>query len=234
MKKYKKKIVLDIETTGINSILDKNVKKHRIIEIGAVEIINRKLTNKKFHCYLNPKREIEEKAFKIHGISNDFLLDKPFFSDISEKFINFIKDSDLIIHNASFDINFLEYELSIMKNKINKINKICNVIDTLIIARNLYPGKKNTLDILCKRYKIKNFNRNFHSAILDAKILSELYIRMTRKQKKINFFVEKKKYDLPKKYKKKFLKNILKLANKSEILLHEKYLKKIKKNKKFL
>ncbi|WP_343184190.1 DNA polymerase III subunit epsilon [Buchnera aphidicola (Ceratovacuna keduensis)] len=229
MKHFKRKIVLDTETTGINSILNKNVEKHRIIEIGAVEIINRKLTGKKFHCYLNPKRKIEEKAFKIHRITNEFLLDKPIFYDISEKFINFIKNSDLIIHNAAFDINFLEYELSVINSKISKINEICNIIDTLVIARKLYPGKKNTLDALCKRYKIKMFNRNFHSAILDAKILSELYIRMTRKQKEINFFKKKKKCNTSKVYKKKILKNILKLANKSEILLHKKYLNKIKK-----
>ncbi|BGI51406.1 MAG: hypothetical protein BucCj_1620 [Buchnera aphidicola (Ceratovacuna japonica)] len=229
MKKNKRKVVLDTETTGIDSILKKNSIKHRIIEIGAVEIIDRKLTGKKFHCYLNPERKIDEKAFKIHGISNDFLFDKPIFSDIVENFISFIKNSDLIIHNANFDIKFLEYELSIINYKIKKISKICNIIDTLIMARNLYPGKKNTLDVLCNRYKIKKFNRNLHSAILDANILSELYIRMTRKQKKINFFVEKKNNNIFKKNKKKFLKNVLKLANKSEILLHKEYLKKIKK-----
>ncbi|WP_343190099.1 DNA polymerase III subunit epsilon [Buchnera aphidicola] len=230
MKEFKRKVVLDTETTGINSILKKNLNRHRIIEIGAVEIIDRKLTKKKFHCYLNPNRKIENTAFKIHGISNEFLLDKPIFSDIVESFIDFIKNSDLIIHNASFDIKFLEYELSIINHNVNKISQICNIVDTLTLARNLYPGKKNTLDALCKRYKIKNFKRNFHSAILDAKILSELYIRMTRKQNTINFFENKKENKNLYINKKKFLKNILKLANKEEKLFHKKYLNIIKKN----
>ncbi|WP_343189240.1 DNA polymerase III subunit epsilon [Buchnera aphidicola (Chaitoregma tattakana)] len=229
MEKFKRQVALDTETTGIDSIFRKNKSKHKIIEIGAVEIINRKLTGNKFHCYLNPNRKIEKKAFEIHGISDEFLLDKPTFSSIVNNLINFIKNSDLIIHNASFDIKFLEYELSIIDYKINKINNICNIIDTLILARSIYPGRKNTLDILCNRYKIKNFNRKFHSAILDAKILSELYIRMTRKQNKIIFFDENNNKKMYKKNNNKFLKNVLKLANSEEICMHKKYLKMLDK-----
>ncbi|WP_343188367.1 DNA polymerase III subunit epsilon [Buchnera aphidicola (Ceratoglyphina bambusae)] len=226
----KRTIVLDTETTGINSITKIDNNKHKIIEIGAVEIFNRKLTGKEFHCYLNPNRKIEKKAFKVHGITNEFLLNKPSFCDVADNLIKFIKNSNLVIHNASFDIKFLEYELFNINHKIEKINKICNIIDTLKLARNLHPGRKNTLNVLCKRYKIKNINRKFHSAILDAKILSELYIRMTRKQNEINFFDNEEKYI--KKSHKKYLKNIIKFADKKEIYLHKKILLKIKKKNK--
>ncbi|MCW5197257.1 DNA polymerase III subunit epsilon [Buchnera aphidicola] len=182
---YDRQIVLDTETTGLNN-QGKIYLGHRIIEIGAVELINRKFTNNNFHVYINPNRSIQPDAFKIHGISNDFLLDKPTFGDIYKDFIKYINNSEIIIHNANFDVGFLNYELNKLNLKIKKISDICNIIDTLKIARSIFPGKKNSLDALCKRYKIC-INRKLHSAIQDAKILSKVYLRMTSMQKEIDF-----------------------------------------------
>ncbi|CAL4320426.1 DNA polymerase III subunit epsilon [Buchnera aphidicola] len=184
--KYSRKIVIDIETTGMNKV-DKIYKNHKIIEIGAIEIIDRSITSNTFHKYLNPNQEVSDEAFKIHGISNSFLKNKPIFLDIYDEFINYIKNSEIVVHNEGFDISFLDYEIKNINNKFKKISKICNIIDTLKIARDLFPGKKNNLDALCKRYNVLNVNRKLHSALNDSKLLSEIYLRMTRVQKNIDF-----------------------------------------------
>lgn len=168
-----RQVVLDTETTGINPDAG-----HRIIEIGCVELIDRKLTGKNFHVYLNPQRDVEEGAFKVHGISTEFLQDKPLFRDVVEDLITFIKGSELIIHNAPFDTGFLNSELKLIKwPKI--LTDFCTVFDTLVMARDKHPGQRNSLDALCKRYDIDNSKRQLHGALLDAEILADVYLAMT-------------------------------------------------------
>lgn len=178
-----RQIVLDTETTGLEPKLG-----HRIIEIGCVELVNRQLTGRNFHYYLNPQRKIEAEAIKVHGITNDFLADKPLFPYIVAEFIDFIKDAELIIHNAAFDIGFLDHELRLMGNKWGCIADYCTVFDTLMTARQLYPGQRNNLDALCKRYNIDNSRRELHGALLDAEILATVYLAMTGGQ--VNLFDE--------------------------------------------
>ena len=168
-----RKIILDTETTGLDV-----TRNHKIIEIGCIEIIDRKYTGKKFHQYLNPQREIDQGAISIHGITNEFLQDKPLFKDVKDNLLNFIDNSELIIHNAPFDIGFLEHEYKKSKHKI-ELNDICSVFDTLVYARKLHPGQKNSLDALCKRYGVDNSSRDFHGALLDARILGDVYLAMT-------------------------------------------------------
>ncbi|ABF13891.1 DNA polymerase III subunit epsilon [Candidatus Palibaumannia cicadellinicola] len=181
----KRQIVLDIETTGINK-LGVHYYGHRIIEIGAVEIINRRITGKNFHVYLNPERFIDQEAFKIHGISNNFLKDKPTFAQVADKLITFISQSELVIHHAPFDIGFIDYEFKLLnRSMISKT--FVQVTDTLLLARKIFPGKRNSLDALCNRYHIKNIHRTKHGALLDAKILAEIYLIMTGGQTSINF-----------------------------------------------
>ncbi|WP_246213263.1 DNA polymerase III subunit epsilon [Enterobacteriaceae endosymbiont of Donacia tomentosa] len=174
----KRQIVLDTETTGMNSSPPYYIG-HRIIEIGIVEIINRNITNNNFHIYLNPQQNISLDAFNIHGLSNQFLSDKPFFSKIANNLLKYIKGSELIIHNAQFDIDFLNYELSLLKNNLPNIENICKVKDTLKIARNLFPGKRNSLNSLCKRFNINKSKRNLHGALLDARLLANVFLSMT-------------------------------------------------------
>lgn len=183
--KIERKVIIDIETTGLNKsgIL---YLGHKIIEIGAIEIINRKLTGKNFHVYLNPGRKIETEAYRIHGISNEFLEGRPLFSEIYVNLIKYISNSEVIAHNANFDISFLNYEIQNIDSKLRNIEFYCKIIDTLEMARKIFPGKKNNLDALCKRYNIKNIERKKHSALLDAIILAKLYLRMTSTQKKID------------------------------------------------
>ncbi|WP_131781680.1 DNA polymerase III subunit epsilon [Legionella gresilensis] len=168
-----RQIVLDTETTGIDP-----QNGHRIIEIGCVELIDRKLTGNNYHVYLNPEREVDEGAFRIHGISTEFLADKPKFCDVVEELIAFIKDAELIIHNAAFDIAFLNAELTLLKHP-HQMHKYCKVLDTLLLAREKHPGQRNSLDALCKRYEIDNSNRQLHGALLDAEILALVYLAMT-------------------------------------------------------
>ncbi|CAL4320582.1 DNA polymerase III subunit epsilon [Buchnera aphidicola] len=233
MNKYSRKIVLDTETTGMNSsgpiYLD-----HRIIEIGAIEIINRKITKNSFHVYLQPNRLIDKDAYKVHGISDQFLLDKPHFSEIYKNFIDYVKNSELIIHNAKFDLGFINYELSLLKKDICKIENYCSIIDTLKLSRKIFPGKKNNLDALCKRYKIHH-DRKKHSAILDARLLANVYLLMTSLQKTFFFMDFKKEIFFSNKKKKNFIKKsyIQKNTNK-ENLLHIKYLKNMQKKSKCL
>ena len=152
---------------------------HRIIEIGCVELINRRETKRNFHQYLNPEREIEDGAYNVHGLSNEFLSDKPRFADIAQDFIDFIKDSELIIHNAPFDVGFINSELKLMGKKWGQVEDYCKVFDTLLLAREKHPGQKNNLDALCKRYDVDNSNRDLHGALLDAEILLDVYLGMT-------------------------------------------------------
>ena len=168
-----RQVVLDTETTGINPEAG-----HRIIEIGCVELIDRKLTGKNFHVYLNPQRDVEEGAFKVHGISTEFLKDKPLFKDVVADLITFIKGSELIIHNAPFDTGFLNCELKLIKwpHVLTHYSTVC---DTLVLARDKHPGQRNSLDALCKRYDIDNSKRQLHGALLDAEILADVYLAMT-------------------------------------------------------
>lgn len=231
---YNRQIVLDTETTGMNKFIP-YYKGHKIIEIGAVEIINRRITGKRFHVYLKPNRNIDPGAFHIHGISNKFLFNKPIFADIADKFINFINGSELIIHNALFDIEFINYELSMINININKIEDLCNIIDTLKLARKMFPGKRNTLDALCNRYFIKNTKRTLHGALLDAEILAKIFLLMTGGQISLPLINQIKEIPQKNKIKKKNIKKNLNLchkiiyANKKEIISHKKQLNLIKK-----
>ena len=177
-----RQIVLDTETTGLEP-----KQGHRIIEIGCVEIVNRRETDRHFHQYLNPDREIDDGAFNIHGISKEFLADKPRFSDIAQEFIDFIRDSELIIHNAPFDVGFLDAELKKLGKKWGKIENYCAVVDTLMMAREKHPGQKNNLDALTKRYEVDNSKRDLHGALLDAQILLDVYLVMTGGQEILRF-----------------------------------------------
>lgn len=168
-------VVLDTETTGM-PVTD----GHRIIEIGCVEIINRRLTNRHFHVYLQPDREIDEEAMRVHGITNEFLIDKPRFKDIADDFYEFIKDAQLVIHNAVFDIGFInnEFELLGQMERAN-VEAYCSVLDSLQLARERHPGQRNSLDALCKRYHVDNSGRELHGALLDAELLADVYLTMT-------------------------------------------------------
>lgn len=169
-----RQIVLDTETTGLEPS-----QGHRIIEIGCVELINRRLTGNNYHQYLQPDREIDEGALQVHGISNEFLQDKPRFNDIVDDLMNYLKGAELVIHNAPFDVGFLDNELKLLGNGLGTINDHCSITDTLVMARKMHPGQKNNLDALCKRYDVSNTQRELHGALLDAEILSEVYLRMT-------------------------------------------------------
>lgn len=174
-----RQIVLDTETTGLEHKLG-----HRIVEIAAVELCNRQLTGKHFHYYLNPGRDSDEGALQIHGLTSEFLQDKPKFGDISKDFLHFICDAELIIHNAPFDVGFLNHELGLAK--LNTLDNYCNQIsDTLKLAKEIHPGKRNNLDALCDRYKIDNSKRTLHGALLDAELLADVFLAMTRGQESL-------------------------------------------------
>ncbi|QJC28542.1 DNA polymerase III subunit epsilon [Enterobacteriaceae endosymbiont of Plateumaris consimilis] len=187
-----RQIVLDTETTGIN-FYPPYYKGHRIIEIGGVEIINRHITGNNFHVYINPKKNISLEALNIHGITNKFLYDKPTFNQIIDNFLDYIKNSELIIHNAQFDIDFLNYELSLLQKNIPNIENMCSIIDTLKISRKLFPGKRNSLNSLCSRFNIDKSNRNIHGALLDAKLLANVFLSMTSIQDSFILEFQKKK-----------------------------------------
>ncbi len=169
-----RQIVLDTETTGLAT-----AQGHRIIEIACIEMVNRRFTGREYHCFLNPEREIDEGAEAVHGMSRADLENQPRFSDIADEFLEFIKDGELIIHNAEFDIGFLEYELRLMKYPKPEISEHATVLDTLSLARNLHPGQRNSLDALCKRYDVDASRRNVHGALIDAELLAKVYLAMT-------------------------------------------------------
>jgi len=166
-----REIILDTETTGLDP-----KDGHKVIEIGGVEMINKVLTGNKFHYYVNPERDVPQDAYRIHGISSEFLQDKPLFRNIAHEFINFINNAKLVIHNAQFDIKFLNYELTLLN--LPSID-LAEVIDTLIIAKRAFPGARVNLDALCKRFKVDNTNRQFHGALKDAYLLSEVYVELS-------------------------------------------------------
>ena len=176
-----RQIVLDTETTGLEPS-----QGHRIIEIGCVELINRRMTENRFHQYINPEREIDEGAIEVHGITNEFLTDKPVFADVAEDFLKFIRGAELIIHNAPFDVGFMNHELKLLDVQAEPVEGFCSILDTLKMARNMHPGQKNNLDALCKRYEIDNSARDLHGALLDAEILAEVYLAMTGGQVRLS------------------------------------------------
>ncbi|WP_392565672.1 DNA polymerase III subunit epsilon [Utexia brackfieldae] len=229
-----RQIVLDTETTGMNQDGGLHYLGHKIIEIGAVEVVNRRLTGNHFHVYINPQRLVDPEAFAIHGISDEFLQDKPLFSDIAEDFIRFIDGAELVIHNASFDVGFMDYEFNLM-GRAYKTAEHCQVTDTLAMARRLFPGKRNNLDILCERYHIDNSHRTLHGALLDAEILAEVYLAMTGGQTSLSFSSEEHQQN-----QQTFVSAVQKLArshlnlrvlkaNDEECLAHESTLDKIDK-----
>ena len=175
-----RQVVLDTETTGLEP-----EQGHRIIEIGGVELVGRRLTGRRYHQYLQPDRAIDEGAVEVHGITNEFLADKPRFADVAEDFLQFVDGAELIIHNAPFDVGFINAELRRLTGDQPVIESRCGVIDTLVMARQLHPGQKNNLDALCKRYQVDNSGRNFHGALLDAQLLAEVYLAMTRGQESL-------------------------------------------------
>jgi len=213
-------VILDTETTGLST-----ASNHRIVEIGCIELNNQIPTNKIFHEYINPQRSVSEDAFKVHGYSDKFLSDKKIFSEIAEDFLDFIKDKKLIIHNAPFDLSFLDYEL---KNINKKAIDRKNVIDTLELARTKHPGAQNSLDALCKRFNIDNSKREKHSALSDCKLLKEVYINLLdQKEPKLNLqnsdIIDLKfnnKFNKTENIQRKIIK-----INKEELELHEKFLK---------
>ena len=219
-------VILDTETTGLST-----ASKHRIVEIGCVELKDQIPTNKTFHTYINPQRKVSEEAFKVHGYSDGFLSGKKFFLEIAEDFLNFIKDKKLVIHNAPFDLSFLDYELKLINKK--SIDKK-NVIDTLELARSKYPGSQNSLDALCKRFNIDNSTREKHSALVDCQLLKEVYINLLdQKEPKLNLEasdiidlkINNQLYKI-----KNIPRKIIKINN-EELELHKKFLKSsLKKN----
>jgi DNA polymerase-3 subunit epsilon len=174
-----RQVVLDTETTGLETELG-----HRIIEIGCIEIVNRRPTGRTFHHYINPEREIDQGALEVHGITAEFLQGKPRFADVAEELMTFVSGAELVIHNAAFDVAFLDYELAKCAAKepalgSRKVSAECRVLDTLALARSMHPGQRNNLDALCKRYEIDNSHRELHGALLDARILADVYLAMT-------------------------------------------------------
>ena len=213
-------VILDTETTGLST-----ASNHKIVEIGCIELNNQIPTNKTFHTYLNPQRPVSEDALKVHGYSDKFLSDKKVFSEIAEEFLNFIEGKKLIIHNAPFDLSFLDYELKLVNKKT--INRK-NVIDTLELARSKYPGAQNSLDALCKRFKIDNSKREKHSALIDCQLLKEVYINLLD-QKEPKLDLESKEitdtklnneiYEI-----KNIKRKVIKISDK-ELELHKKFIK---------
>jgi DNA polymerase-3 subunit epsilon len=178
----KKLIVLDTETTGLEV-----EQGHRIVEVGAVALADRKRTDLHFHSYLNPQRSIDEEAEKVHGLSMERLSNKPEFSEIAESFLEFVEGSILVIHNAAFDLGFLNAELKRASSQYPALEEICDVEDTLLMARNKFPGQRNSLDALANRFEVTGYDRSFHGALLDANILADVYIHLTGGQSKFEF-----------------------------------------------
>ena len=213
-------VILDTETTGLSTS-----EKHRIVEIGCIELSNQIPTNKIFHEHINPQRDVSEDAYKVHGDSNKFLSDKKTFSEIAESFLNFIKDKKIIIHNAAFDLSFLNYEFKLI-GRAGIDNQ--NVIDTLEIARQKYPGSQNSLDALCKRFNINNSRRKKHNALIDCDLLKEVYINLVdQKEPKLNLENNKildSQFENPINKKENNAKILVKPSN-DELKLHRNYLK---------
>ncbi len=228
-----RQIIVDTETTGLEP-----KEGHRIIEIGCIELVKRKFTGNNFHAYINPEREVEAGALKVHGITNTFLANKPPFADIYPSLRAYLDGAELVIHNAPFDVGFLNHEFMLLNSKYPSIEKTCKIIDSLLMARKMHPGQRNSLDALCSRYQIDNSNRKLHGALLDAEILARVYLAMTSGQstlfdvthsntvkttaddlqqmEKINFDETKKVWELP-----------VITATQEELMAHQTYLKQI-------
>ncbi|MDH5432428.1 MAG: DNA polymerase III subunit epsilon [Gammaproteobacteria bacterium] len=225
-----RQIFLDTETTGLEP-----EKGHKIIEIGCVEMINRRLTGNNYHVYLNPERDIDDEAIEVHGLTNEFLEDKPLFEYIAEEFLEFVKGAELIIHNAPFDVGFLNHELKQVDSQMGQIKEHCRIFDTLTLARKMHPGQKNSLDALCKRYAIDNSRRTLHGALLDSEILAEVYLAMTGGQvdltlshRQENKMAQKDEAGIRRLSDNREAFKILK-ANQQELEAHQAYLEEIKK-----
>ena len=217
-----KEIVLDTETTGISV-----EEGHRIVEIGCIELENLIPTKNRFHCYLNPERKVSQKAFEVHGYSDDFLAKQKKFNEIADEFLNFIKDKRLIIHNAEFDLSHLNNELKIVgKDKIST-----EVIDTLVLARDKFPGSSVSLDALCKRYGVDNSKRINHTALIDCDLLAKIYINLTdQKEPTLNFNSQNNTFDQNINVNNAYYKKIIKITD-TELSKHKEYLKNnLKKN----
>lgn len=169
-----RQVIVDTETTGLDPR-----EGHKIIEIGCVELIDRRHTSRHFHQYVRPDRDIDEGALQVHGITKEFLADKPTFADVVEDLVEFLDGAELVIHNAAFDVGFINYELSLADAKFGRIEDRCRIVDTLALAREMHPGQKNSLDALCRRYEVDNSQRELHGALLDAQILADVYLAMT-------------------------------------------------------
>ena len=180
-----RQVVLDTETTGLEP-----KQGHRIIEIGALELIDRQVTGRQFHTYINPEREIDQGALEVHGITEEFLRDKPRFAEISDDLMAFAGGAELVIHNAAFDVGFIDNELSLTGHEHSSIKAVATILDTLELARDLHPGQRNNLDALCKRYDVDNSSRTLHGALLDAEILADVYLAMTGGQVDLGLSLE--------------------------------------------
>ncbi|GMR15552.1 MAG: DNA polymerase III subunit epsilon [Gammaproteobacteria bacterium] len=180
-----RQVVLDTETTGLEP-----KQGHRIIEIGALELVDRQLTGRQFHAYINPDREIDQGALEVHGITEEFLRDKPRFAEVADDLMAFIGGAELVIHNAPFDIGFIDNELSLSGHRHASVTAVATVLDTLELARDLHPGQRNSLDALCKRYEVDNSSRSLHGALLDAEILADVYLAMTGGQSDLGLSLE--------------------------------------------
>ena len=187
-----RQIILDTETTGLDPKLG-----HRIIEIGCIELVNRKFTGEQLHIYLNPDRDSDKGALEVHGLTSEFLSDKPRFKDVYEEFLKFISGSELLIHNAEFDVNFLNHEIKLLSKKLPTVSEsVTKITDTLQIAREKHPGQRNSLDALVKRYEIGGYNRELHGALLDSQILGDVYLSMTGGQSDLDFSISATEQDL--------------------------------------
>jgi DNA polymerase-3 subunit epsilon len=219
-----RQIVLDTETTGLEA-----TKGHRIVEIAAIEVVNRKITDNYFHVYINPQREVDEGALAVHGLSDEFLSDKPKFQEIYQTFIDFIKEGELVIHNAPFDVGFLNMELE--KTGAGLLTDHCGgVLDTLAMARQLHPGKRNSLDALCERYAVDRSARTLHGALIDTELLAQVYLAMTRGQDSLLDTVSANHSNVSNPlFKSSQGRYSVKRASKSEVARHEEYLTRLSK-----
>jgi len=218
-----RQVILDTETTGLNPATG-----DRIIEIGCVEMVGRRLTDRTFHYYVNPERDIDAGAFAVHGLSREFLSDKPVFANIVEQLIEFVDGAEIVIHNAAFDLGFLDNEFALLKRPPFR-NLASKVTDTLLEARQMFPGKRNSLDALCERFSISNQHRTLHGALLDAQLLAEVYVSMTRGQEDLSIDLIDYTVDTDSEGNTKSLPTTLKFiaASDDECRLHEKVLAEI-------
>jgi len=223
-----RQVVLDTETTGLE-----HEQGHRIIEIGCVELVHRRLTGRHYHVYINPEREVEEGALEVHGISDEFLADKPLFAQVAREFLDFVKGAELLIHNAPFDIGFLDSELRRFGADVGAMADHCTIVDTLAMARTRHPGQRNTLDALCKRYAVDNSQRELHGALLDAEILADVYLLMTGGQTMLSLEADEASTadgaSATERLDRSGLSLSVLAASDEEIAAHEAYLQKIEK-----